>query len=283
MNINELKKERESFLITVYSLSKGTNQPIDTMQICEILNIDYGTEASEIGQHLYAKGLLSWAGFAAVYLSDAGIEAAEKIMEQKYADEELMILREIHERGKNHPNGLVKFEDLATDFPNLSLPMHEIIEEIDRKGLLGQGVDEYIKIGSGGLELLQKKSNRTGGITINDNRQHNTIHSGANSINTIGNYNQITNSQTVNPEFDNAVRSLIDLINASSMENEEREDAFDILKSVNKIALREPTPTLLERGLTFVTALKPIFETINLLGAAAPHLAVLLSHFEYVK
>lgn len=82
VDLAELKKERERFLLAIYESAEGdANRQVNTKQVAELLGINYGNEASKLGGYWRGKGMLDWESFERIFLTPNGVDAAERILE----------------------------------------------------------------------------------------------------------------------------------------------------------------------------------------------------------
>lgn len=209
-----------------------------------------------------------------VKMTMAGVLEAETIMESKYAEEELMVLEKAVELGRRESNGYVILEVLNRALPPLSMSVNEFVNELERKGFLGGGVDEATKVLPKGFEFLQKQSNTQGNISI-----YNTIHAGNNSNNAIGNDNNQSITQSINPDFASAIQNLTELIKASSLAELVKEERLDDLERIHRLGDKEQTPNVKQLDISKVELLRTSLQVVDLAMKAAPHLDKLTGFF----
>jgi hypothetical protein len=85
---------------------------------------------------------------------------------------------------------------------------------------------------------------------------------------------------TNNPDFDNAISGLIQLIHLSSMTEDDKEEFQNELQAVNKLALKEKTPNALERAKLKLDYLKTSLDATDIAIKAAPLLTSLYHFFQ---
>lgn len=75
-----MNRKRKEFVETVYELANGRSEvAVSTTDVCRIMNIDYGTEASEIGHYLRLEEIISWTSFTSIWLTHNGAKFRENI------------------------------------------------------------------------------------------------------------------------------------------------------------------------------------------------------------
>jgi len=93
----------------------------------------------------------------------------------------------------------------------------------------------------------------------------------------IGSY--INQTVNINPEFDSAIRSLIELVQDSDLETHYKEELSDDFVKVSKLAVKE-SPTTVERLNKRLDIIKTGLQGANLLVAAKPHLDAIWQYFK---
>jgi len=210
-----------------------------------------------------------------IYLLPAGVIRAEEIMEKTYAEEERLVLKKILELGKSERGGQVPVAKLQKSVSHLiTLPLFEIIDALDKKDFLGPGQDDCVKIGTGGLELLQKQSNRSGGFTVN-----NTINAGPNSNIAIGDNNQQSISQSVNPDFNESINAIAEVIKASAMSDSDKRIAHAELEEIVDCYIRKDK----EKGRYKVLSLDNFLKVAGIAAQFIQHTDKLVAAFDSLR
>jgi len=82
MDLVELTKKREQFLLTIYELAQSeANIEVSTIKVAELMGIDYDTEAPKLGGYWRGKRIVDWRSFERIFLTPNGVDAAERIIE----------------------------------------------------------------------------------------------------------------------------------------------------------------------------------------------------------
>lgn len=152
------------------------------------------------------------------------------------------------------------------------------------KGLEEQGFIEwpggdYVNITSAGIhaiESLGQPPPKAGGDTyhMKIGTVHGAVQQGS------GNVQNVNITVTNNPEFDQAIAGLIQVNEASRLPDDEIEELRDEVSKLNRLALSEPKPGLLEKAKARIDLMKISFEGAKLLVQAAPYLHTAWEYFK---
>ena len=97
-------------------------------------------------------------------------------------------------------------------------------------------------------------------------------------------YGGQNNTQSVtlvnDPDFDNAIAGLIQLIQSSSIPEDDKEELQNEVQAVNKLALKEKTPNTLDRAKLKLDYLKTSINATEIAIKAAPLLTALYNFFQ---
>jgi len=248
---------------------------------CFIQHLD--VPARSVVKYLESKDLISFKyRVPCVRITTRGIDEIERVMAQSYAAKEFRVLKTIHETKHKAFNGWVNLDDLERELPDIPRPeLFMILKDLEeRKGLIGS-VDQAVWIVPAGIEELEQAEqhpNRStqyfpaqiiNNYTLNvqgDNRAN--IQQG-----THGSTQNIT--LTNNPDIDQAIRSLLELLQASSIPDDDKEEIQGEIDKVSKLALKEPAPGLLERAKNRLDLIKVAVTGTDIAIKAAPHLDTL--------
>lgn len=283
MDISGAKRKREEFLLTLYEIAEGdANRDILTKQIAERIGIDYDNEASKIGRYLREEGLVSWGSFEWIAMTHKGRVEAERIMAETYISKERRVLQKLYdERDRRYTNPHEPHElarDLNLDFREV----YDIIEELERKGLIG-GTDQASWIIPAGIQFIESEGQQTGGaahgISFTTNihgPNYGGIQQGGQ-----GNIQDVRLTNTNNPDFDRAIASVVELIRTSSLDDDEKAELQDEVSKVNRLALKEPAPGLLEKAKSRLDMVKIGLQGTDLLIKATPHLETVWQYLRH--
>lgn len=270
--IQELQRE---YLVKLYELTDGNSyKEIERSVLNKALDLSDGQETTLMGILKYPN-LVAYT-FTNAMLTPTGVYLAEEYMAKDYAEKELLVLKTIQQLSKYNPNNQVHFSDLQKAV-NMSLhDLNEIITELDnRKGYLGQAFDEHLKLSPAGKEFLQGKSNT-------NNQAGNTYNTYINapSNNQIGGKNNTQNAQiNINPEFDKAIESLVDLVKNSSFSEIDKEDHIADIERIKQLSQKEKSPDVIERAQKKISLLKSALEVGEMVVKATPLLEILSKTF----
>ena len=272
---------QEKYLQKMYELAKGTPY-VQIDQRHRELNeiVEFGSEQyMGVAEQLQKKGWgeFGWAG--CIFITSDGIEKIQNDMAQNYADKELFVLKTIDEMSKNNPRGEVHAREVQNA---LGLSFHEFyeitLELYDRKRYLGAASDEHIKLSPAGKEFLQGKSNMSNHQSVRD--IYNT-YVNAPSNNQIGGQYNTQNAQiNLNPEFDNAIKAITDLIQSSSISGFKRDDLLSTIEHIKQLPSSKPSPELVEHAKSKISYLDTVIKGTDLAIKVAPYLPALVTYFE---
>ncbi len=94
-----------------------------------------------------------------------------------------------------------------------------------------------------------------------------------------GNENSQTVVQTNNPGFDEAIRSLFDLIQASNLDQDNKEELVGEVVALNKLANKELTPENYEKAKLRISVLELLLKGADLTSKAAQYLPAVYAYF----
>jgi hypothetical protein len=279
MDLREEKIKRENFLVALWELHAGNyGHDVSTKEACRRIGIDYETEGHIVGQYLYRAELVKWGSFEWICLTPAGIKEAERIVETRYAETEDRVLRKIYEMGGVRHMDEVMIADLVKELGMDNREVNRILIELEeRKGLID--ADEVsVKMNPAGMEYIEGGGRKQGGgTTIHYNANIGTNYGGLQQGGE-GNVQNIT--LTNNPDFDKALSSLVELIRTSSIPDDDKEELQDEVSKVNKLALKEPAPGLLERAKTRLDMVKLGLQGTEIAIKAAPYVDAAWEYFK---
>ncbi len=203
----------------------------------------------------------------------------EKMAEKNYAENELLVLKTIYDLGKNLPMGAVMVSDIAKKLRMPYSELNEYLNELEeRKGLIENFSDEAVKVAPKGKEFLQGKSNLPGNITSGHTYNTNIY---APSNNQIGGQGNVQNAQIIlHPEFDNAIKSITNLIKESSLTQFKQADLISNIEHIKQLQSSEPSVELVEHAKSKVDYLGIAVKGTDLAVKIAPYLPALYAYFE---
>lgn len=271
---NEVNQLRIRYLQKVYDLTGGnTGKGANRKQLDTELGITEDEDMA-ILNYLAGKGLAHWHSPISAGITAKGIDEVERIMAESYAEKERRVLRRIYDLGGPSHTEWVLLTDLSRDIGISTRELYQILNDLEhRKGLIGS-VDQAVWMVPAGIELIESGGQRTGASTPGASFTTN-IHGhnyGGIQQGGQGNTQNITLTNTNNPDFDSALATIVEMIRASSMPDDDKKELEDELGKVNKLALKEPTPGLLEKAKSRLDMVKLGLQGTELALKAAPHL-----------
>lgn len=275
-SFDELRKE---YLIKLYELTNGASyKDIKRSVINEALKISDDDEATLIGLLKYAN--IAEYTFGSVFLTPTGVYLAETYMAQDYADNELLVLNTIYEYGSKSQYGEVIIFDLARDLNMTQFELNEYLNELENeKKFIRSIADEAVIVTPRGKEFLQRKSN----VPNQSVRDIYNTYINAPSNNQIGGQNNKQNAQiNLNPDFDNAIKSVIQLINESSLSDFKKNDLNSTVEHIKQLPSSEPSLELAEHGKSKIDYVKLAVAGTDIALKIVPHLHTLHEYFDKI-
>jgi hypothetical protein len=274
--MNELRNAEETRNIVLTTLSRlatrGTMSHVNVYDLQRESNI--GDDFYPTVDFLRRKGFLAKFNLR-IEITDSGIEEAERIV-QNQRD---IVLQKLNELAAESKIGYVLVTKIAQalglDFNNV----YEIFRYWEEKQCveMSHEVDiehELVRITSIGIDALEghdhaalmSPSNITYNTTV-QGHNYGGIQQGGQ-----GNTQNVTLTNTNNPNFDKAIASIIELIRSSNLPADDKQELEGEVANVNKLALREPAAGLLERAKSRLDMVRLGLQGTDLLIKAGPHL-----------
>jgi hypothetical protein len=278
MDLRQQKRLRQDYLVTHWEMHGGNyGGDVSNKAICAAIGIDYDTDATIICQFLRGEEFITWSSFESVHLEPKGRLEAERIMEERYAEKETRVLRKIYDMSKQDTTRPVGFHEIEPDVGLAERELSGICKGLEEQRFIEWPGGDYVQITREGIRAIDdlgKSKPPLGGDTyqMNVHTIHGPVQQGSGNVQNI----QITN----NPDFDQAMAGLLQLIEASRLPADEIEELRDEVTKLNKLALSEPKPGLLERAKARIDVMKVSFEGAKLLVQAAPYLHTAWEYFK---
>lgn len=231
--------------------------------------MDYGTEFSQIGHYLKEEGLIGYFTFSHINLTHEGAKEAERFMEESYSQKERLVLEAIADMSRM--SAIVIYQDLAKRLGMTFSTLRTYCFGLEEKGYINFPGGDFVEIKAAGYEALEPPKPKVASV--------NYMHIGTNFGNA-GQGSNINQTVNVNPDFDKAVGGLLQLIQSSSLENHDKEDLQEEIQKVAALAIREPSPGLLDKAKSRMEIIKVGLQAANLLTAASPYLESLWGYFK---
>jgi Mn-dependent DtxR family transcriptional regulator len=270
------KKLREDFLVTLWEMHDGNyggDRP--TRELCKKIGADYDSECSSVGQHLRGEGLVIWSGFDWISLTIDGRREAERIVESRYAEKETRVLKAIYELSGQNTTKIVGFHEMVPTVGMSDREVSGICKGLEERGFIYWPDGDFVTITRAGIQAIDSLGQPPpkGGDTYNLHigTAHGPIQQGS------GNTQNIQLNVTNNPDFDQAIQSLLQLIGSSSLPV--KDEIQEQVVQVNKLALQEPSTGLLEKAKFRLSMIEVGLKGTDLLIKAGPYLAIASEYF----
>lgn len=271
-NLTRVEDLRRHYLQRLYDRSDGDiNFGVNEDELLADLGIEE-EEGNKLFSYLSAKGLVEGHTFGHIAITDRGIDAIERIMAETYRSKERRVLQKLYDERDRRYTNPHQPDELAREL-NLDLrEAQDIVVELERKGLT-DGNDQATWIIAAGLEEIESGGQRPGatpGVSFTTNihgPNYGGIQQGGQ-----GNTQNVTLTNTNNADFDRALASIVELIRASNLPADDKQELEGEVGNVNKLALREPAPGLLDRAKSRLDMVRLGLQGTDLLIKASPHL-----------
>jgi hypothetical protein len=273
--IRKTQELRDEYLLAVYELCEGeffAGVAIQTVK--DKLRLSY-SDNKQIFEYLFQARLITMPVFGNVTLTDSGIGRVEKEMSLKYAEKEKSVLKALFEKTRNDD---VTASELAKIIPVPEEDIFYILKDFNRKGWSEERFVDTASITEQGVTALHNWEQIN--ATIVRDIYNTNIHGP--SINQIGGQgNTVSIAHTSNSRFDEAIGSIVDLLQTSSLNTNDKEEALADVQSLSKMAV-QPPPNAFERAKLRITAIETLVKGTELVVKLAPYLPVVYSFFESI-
>jgi hypothetical protein len=175
MDLRHQKKLRDDYLVELWKMHKGYyGADVDNRAVCKGIGIDYDKDGTLIAQPLRAAGSITWASFDRVALTDKGIPEAERIVEERYSQEEVRVLRKIYDMSEQNTAKPVFLHQLETELGMGWQQVTGFCKGLNEQDLIEwpPDVEAYLFITRRGIEAINslgKPKRASGGDTYNTN------------------------------------------------------------------------------------------------------------------
>src|SRR6266516_132706 len=275
---NALQELAWRYLEKLYELSEGGLHPeVDAHLVKSELGFS-SEETRPVAAYLESKDLISWkCRVPCVRITTRGIDE----MQNSYAQKETRVLKVIYDLSEQNTAKPVFLHQLESELEMGWQQVTGFCKGLDEKDFVNwpPDVDAYLYITRRGIDAIQslgkpKQSTVGDSYTLNVQNLHVGVQQGP------GNTQNIQISVTNNPEFDQAIAGLLQLIQAARLADDEIEKLKDEVIKLNRLALSEPKPGLLEKAKARIDVMKVGFEGAKLLVQAAPYLHTAWDYFK---
>jgi hypothetical protein len=275
MNSNEIEDLRRRYLYRLYELSgQSTIEEVPFNRIDEDLGIS-DEDDTKIVMYLQEKNLAGYSTSGHVSITARGIDEVERIMAETYAEKMRMVLKKIYDMsGPPYTNEVIYF-NLLRELGMNGRELNPILDDFrNRRGWLGESSDESVCLSPEGVlevENSRVERSRGGGGDVYQTHIHGPNYGGIQQGGK-GNTQNVTLTNTNNPDLDRALASIVELIRSSQIPDDDKQELEDEVGKVNKLALREPAVGLLERAKSRLDMIKLAITGTDIAIKAAPHI-----------
>jgi hypothetical protein len=262
------EEKRNRVLLALYQLHNTASPHVNVSELKEFA--DVGDDFYNILKYLGVNGK-RWLVKTnlRVNITTSGIDRAEELVKMGMAETMQSVLRKIYDMSGPDHNKDVNYFELQRELKMGGRDLNPILKDFEDKGWLGGGSDEVVRlIPRGVLEIENPKlENRS-----RDIYQTNIYGSNYGGVQQGGQGNTQNITLTNNADFDRALASIIELIRASNLPADDKEELEGEVTSVKKLALREPAPGLLDRAKSRLDLVRMGLQGADLLIKASPHI-----------
>jgi hypothetical protein len=197
-------------------------------------------------------------------------------MARNYQELEYRILEILVENGRNS-NELEVANSLSVSKEQLNVFLSNFYDNKWIGRVVGGGIQLLPK----GIEAFGKwnssYSTQAGGDIYETHNYGNPVIQIGGQGNT---QNVVISHTTNNPEFDSAIKALLEAINTSNLSNDDKEEYLRDVQTINNLALKEPSPQIVERAKSKIDYLTTAIKATDLAVKIAPYIAPLYAYFE---
>lgn len=262
------EEKRDRVLLALYQLHSTVSPHVNVSELKELA--DVGDDFYNILKYLGVNGK-RWLVKTnlRINITPSGIDRAEELVKMGMAETMQSVLRKIYNMSGPDHNKDVNYFELQRELKMGGRDLNPILKDFEDKGWLGGGSDEVVRLTPRGVLEIEnpKLENRSGDIY-----QTNIYGSNYGGVQQGGQGNTQNITLTNNADFDRALASIIELIRASNLSADDKEELEGDVSSVKKLALREPAPGLLDRAKSRLDLVRMGLQGADLLMKASPHI-----------
>jgi len=265
---NLLRDLAWQYLEALYELSEGGLHPeVDYRKVQSELGFS-DDEARGVVRYLEGKDLVSFkCRVTCIRITTRGIDEVDAAMQKSYAEKENQVLKAIYDLSGQNTTKLVGFHEIVPATGMSDREVSGICKGLEQQGFIEWEGGDVVFITHSGINAIDSlgKPKPPAGDTY-----HTSIGSVIGGVQ-VGPGN-VQNIQINNPEFDRAIAAVLDLIRSSQLPNTEIEELQGEVVKLNRLALSEPKPGLLEKAKTRIDLIKLGLAGTDVLIKAGPHL-----------
>ena len=282
MDRYEQQIHRERYLLTLHKLSEETTRPVGAEDVESHMGME-PFELEKVATYLVCEGFINQITFTTIALTHSGLKEVERLLSLHYEEIEGRVLWMINYLCGGSLTKLVLISALARRLVRDEREMYPIVNDLDeRKGLI-KALNEAVLLLPAGKEALQEslRPQKPVAESQKPGDTYNTTIGTIHGPTQVGSHN-VQNIQvgvTYNPEFDQAIAGLIQLIQASGLKHDDAEELKEEVAKLSRLALSEKKAGLLEKAKGRIDIVKVGLQGTEVLIKAAPLLQTVWEHF----
>lgn len=254
--------------ITAFAKWRKKDEPLSNYQPQNVYNTNvYGKSSNQIGGQNNTQNAIN-----------STIMEIDDKTKNRYK-----VLEEIYRLSGANPVDIVVIDQIEKNTQISTHEMNGILLYLESKDLIEFPGGDIVRIKSRGIDEVERAKNHPEEKTDNFPPQINNI------TNIHGNFygglqqggegNTQNNQVNVNPDFNNAIKELIDLVNNSDLHILEKEERLAEIDRIQQLAQREQTPEVQELGLSKVKLLETGLKVGEMALKASPLIGILAKLF----
>lgn len=193
------------------------------------------------------------------------------------------VLEEIYELSGANPSEIVVIDQIEKNTQISTHEMNGILSYLENKGLIEFPGGDIVQIKSNGIDEIEQARNHPEERTDNFPPQINYITNVQGDfyggLQQGGEGNTQNNQINVNPDFNNAIKELIELVNTSDLHYLEKEERLAEIRRIQELAQREQTPEVQQHALSKVKLLETSLKVGEMALKASPLIGILAKLF----
>lgn len=277
--------EKEYLVLkTIYDACRANNyNGIPPFSLYEAVGLDE-RETDRIVHGIDQKGWLSNQSTGTYVLNSKGVEVADRMKTENKTINHYKVLNEIYNLSKANTAMPVGIDQIEKNTGISSHEMNGILSYLEERGLIEFPSGDIVRIKGRGIDEIEQTKNHPDQRTNNfpTNIVYNTHIHGDNygGMQNGGENNTQNNQININPEFDNAIKSIIDLVKTSSLSNFKKEDLISDIQRIQNLAKQEPSLELVEHAKSKISYLETAFKATDLAIKAGHYFPHIYAFFE---
>lgn len=261
-----MNKRRLEFLLGLFEMGGGNPlQEVPTEELGKKIGM-FEPEIADVGLYLKEEGLIGFYSFGRINITHEGRKFVEKIMAETHSQKERRVLEAMAETGRMS-NNLIVFADIAKRLGMTNGELSMFCNGLEEKGYINFPGGDLLQMKTAGYQALEPQKPPV---------PTNVMNIAGNNYGAAAMGSHIT--QSVSNEFNEAITSLHQLVQALSIED--KDEALDNIDALNTLAAREPTTGRLDKIKLAFKGIETSLAGAGALEKAKPYLS---SIWNYVK